>query len=69
MKTRKEFRIVTDNFCGCEVQIKRRWWPFWVQCRKNGPINTFSSIDKAKSWVEAGRPRKSKFKPEEIVYL
>ena len=26
------YRIVRDNCLGYEVQFKRRWWPFWLQC-------------------------------------
>ena len=55
-----KFRIITDEYNGYEVQIKRWWFPFWVQCWKNGSVNSFTSIDKAKDWILNGRPDKSK---------
>ena len=29
---KNKYRIVSDNFQGFEVQIKRWWFPFWFQC-------------------------------------
>ena len=29
--SKAEYRIVTDNYCGFEVQFRTRWWPFWRQ--------------------------------------
>jgi hypothetical protein len=43
-----EFRIVRDRFCGYEVQIRRWWWPFWVQA---GWVNSHTSIEKAEEWA------------------
>lgn len=57
-----KFRIVTDIFSGYEVQIKRWYFPFWIQCWKHGAINTFSSIEDAKQWVINGRIRDGRIK-------
>ena len=67
MKTKNKIRIITDEFSGYEVQIKRWWFPIWKECRKNGIINTFSSVEKAKQWIADGMPRDRKFKKEEII--
>ena len=52
-----KFRIITDNFNGFEVQIKRWWFPFWVQCNYYDLVNSFSSIKEAKDWIKKGRPK------------
>jgi len=49
MKTK--YRIVCDNFSGFEVQKKRWWFPVWMQVG----INTHSSIENAKAFIEACR--------------
>ena len=51
MKTKK-YRIVTDNYCGYEVQIWRWWFPFWVQVWESGHINTHRSIEEAKEFID-----------------
>lgn len=52
MKTR--YRIVTDDFAGFEVQIKRWWLPIWFQCHHRGMfINTFGTQDKALEFIKA----------------
>ncbi len=62
------YRIITDEFLGYEVQIKRRFlfWNWWEQCHMNGCINTHRSIEDAKKWIKAGCPQ---MKPYEIVEL
>lgn len=40
-------RIVRDKYLGYEVQVKRWWWPFWVQADYT---NTFRTIAQAESW-------------------
>ncbi|MCK9445724.1 hypothetical protein M0Q50_02400 [bacterium] len=62
-----KFRIVTDIFCGYEVQIKRWWIPFWYQCWYNGTTNTFSSTEKAKQWIYDGRPKKKNNNVVEVL--
>ena len=42
------YRVVRDNYLGFEVQRLRWWWPLWLQVG----INTFSSLDRAISYVE-----------------
>lgn len=42
------YRIVTDKFCGYEVQAKRWWFPFWMQCDFK---NTHVSIKDAEQWA------------------
>jgi hypothetical protein len=44
-----EYRIVTDAFCGFEVQIRSWWWPFWVEADF---CNTFSTIEAAERFAE-----------------
>lgn len=44
-----EYRIVRDNYCGFEVQIRRWWWPFWCQADFS---NTHSSIEAAEQWAK-----------------
>ncbi len=63
-----KFRIVTDRYNGYEVQIKRWWFPFWVECWKNGCVNSFSDINKAKTWIQNGRPM-NRFKRNVVEVL
>ena len=42
------YRIVTDKYSGYEVQAKRWWFPFWLQC---GHTNTHRSVDAAERWA------------------
>lgn len=53
----KKYRIVTDNYCGYEVQYKSPWLPFWLQV---GGCNTHQTIEDAEKWLERRllRPRK-----------
>ncbi len=53
------FRIVSDSFKGFEVQKKKRFlfWTWWVQCRQYKSINTFSTVDEAKNWIDTGCPK------------
>jgi hypothetical protein len=48
------YRIVEDRYAGYEVQIRRWWWPFWVQA---GFCNTHSTAERAEQWINrrAGR--------------
>jgi len=47
METR--YRIVKDNYCGYEVQVRRWYFPFWIQ---HGLFNTHSSIEGARQYIE-----------------
>lgn len=47
---KKEYRIVRDCFLGYEVQVRRWWFPIWVQA---GFANTHSSIEKARAFARA----------------
>jgi len=59
-----KYRIVKDNYCEYEVQSKRWWWPFWVQCtsfNENGrsySINTFDTIDESKKFIKLKKNKK-----------
>lgn len=44
-----QYRIVRDVYCGYEVQVRRWWWPFWMQA---GFTNTHVSVDKAERWAK-----------------
>lgn len=46
-----EYRIVKDRYLGYEVQARRLWFPFWVQCRDCGPTNTHSSLSEAEEFA------------------
>lgn len=55
------YRIVTDRFKGYEVQVRRWWFPFWIQCG-NGrlSVNTHYSLDEAEAFARKharGNPR------------
>lgn len=43
-----KYRIVTDGFNGYEVQVKKWYWPFWVQ---HGWVNTHSTLSGAERYV------------------
>jgi len=49
-----EFRIVTDNYCGYEVQHRYPLWPFWMQ---TGFVNTHFSIKQAKEYIDQKRSK------------
>jgi len=44
-----KWRIVTDNYCGFEVQYRWWWFPVW---RQAGFVNTFSTVESALSYIE-----------------
>lgn len=44
-----KYRIVTDSYCGYEVQKWRIWFPFWMECSW---ANTHRSIESAQKFVE-----------------
>ena len=44
-----KWRIVTDKYCGFEVQYKRWWFPLW---RQVGGVNTFSTVEAALVFLE-----------------
>lgn len=48
-----KFRIVRDHYAGYEVQAKRWWWPFWIQCgSRYGRTNTHLTVEKAREFIE-----------------
>lgn len=60
-----KYRIVTDNFAGYEVQCKRWWWPFWIQC---GYTNTHRTIEAANFYAqEHAAGRLSRRKRQQVV--
>lgn len=44
-----EYRIVADNYCGYEVQIRRWWFPIWVEADF---CNSHSTVASAEKWAE-----------------
>lgn len=51
---KNKYRIVEDSYAGYEAQIKRWWWPFWVEI--GDPLtNTHLSIDRAEKFIEKHR--------------
>lgn len=70
MKVNKKcYRIITDTFCGYEVQERKSLFflSWWKQSKCYGNINTFSTMELAKRWIEKGCP-KDKLKPN-IVWV
>jgi len=67
-KTR--YRIVTDRYLGYEVQSRRWWFPFWIQCRDDRYYctNTHHSVDAAKAFIER-RLTQNKFVTEYNPHL
>ena len=48
--TKPEYRVVRDNYCGYEVQIRRWWhWPLWLQVDFS---NTHRSVEDAETFAE-----------------
>lgn len=47
MKNR--YRIVPDTFAGFEVQIKRWWFPVWLEVG----TNTFQTVEIATAWIRS----------------
>lgn len=64
-----KFRIVTDDFNGYEVQIKRFWFPFWFECWQTGIVNSFTSVEKAEQWVNNKRPKAIKESKSKVVKI
>jgi hypothetical protein len=52
-----QYRIVRDTYNGYEVQVRRWWFPFWVQL---GFSNTHTSIERAEAWAEAAMKKEVK---------
>jgi hypothetical protein len=49
---KKRYRIVEDNYLGYEVQSRRWWFPFWLECSSSiGISNTHPTIEKAKEFI------------------
>lgn len=48
---RNRYRIVADNYAGYEVQVKRWWFPVWIQ---KGFVNTFCTIERARDYAKTG---------------
>lgn len=46
---KNEYRVVSDRFCGFEVQCRRWWFPLWLQC---GVTNTHRSLEEAEKYAE-----------------
>lgn len=47
------YRIIEDDYCGYEVQVKRWFFPFWFQVwGEASPTNTSGTLVKAKELVE-----------------
>lgn len=58
-----KWRVVTDNYCGYEIQKKLWWLPFWFQTNKYGKIggvSTFSTVDEAMKHIQLCSKYKSK---------
>lgn len=52
---KSKYRIVTDNFCGYEVQKKEWFMPFWRGCFVNGLFsNTHRTIEEARNFAKKG---------------
>jgi len=49
MMLKNKYRIVRDNYLGYEVQIRRWWFPIWLECQFS---NTHISIEKAEAYAE-----------------
>ena len=43
---KRQFRIVTDNYAGYEVQVRRWYFPFWQQIDFTSTHITVSSAEK-----------------------
>ena len=53
MMPKTRYRIVTDNYCGYEVQRWCWWWPFWTDTFGGKITNTHSSVEKAEAWLRS----------------
>ena len=59
---KRQFRIITDEFAGYEVQIRHWYWPFWTQA---GLVNTHRTIEAAIEFIAKERERLN-FKIREV---
>jgi len=57
---------VIDENDDYEVQIRRWWYPSWIQCNYYDMVNAFSTITEAENWIYNGRP-KLKLKGKTVV--
>jgi len=56
MKYKNKYRIISDNFCGYEVQIRYWFFPIWLQCFEFPfNTNTHKSLEDAKEFMEQHR--------------
>ncbi len=54
----KWYRIVADDGQGYEVQAKRIWWPFWVQCHDGSNyFNTHATLQQAHQFIQRKQSR------------
>ena len=59
LKMKNKYRIVNDDYCGYECQVKYWFFPFvWFQLEIS---NTHSSIEKAKKFINEKRRKKHTF--------
>lgn len=54
-----KFRIIKDSYAGFEVQAKRWWFPFWIQC---DGTNTHLTLERAKEFIKNGCKEHPKIK-------
>ncbi len=56
---KNQYRIVSDNYCGYECQVKRWWFPIvWFEMNHQGFANTFPTLERAKKFIESNRKLK-----------
>lgn len=55
---KNKYRIVTDNYRGYAAEVKRWWWPLWVQLPSLGSdervrfsTNTCGSVEEARALI------------------
>jgi hypothetical protein len=49
----RQYRVVRDAYLGYEVQCRRWWWPFWVQCdRGKSGANTNLTLCDANQFIQ-----------------
>lgn len=49
---KNKYRVMPDMFAGFEIQIKRWWFPVWIQLG----VNTFSKKGHALAWLKNHQP-------------
>ena len=59
-----KFRIVTDYYCGYEVQRKILFW--WEQCELS---NTHCTIEEAEEYARNYKRNRNRFKNKVVKYL